>query len=440
MAKVNKETVRCAVYCRKSVEDGLEQEFNSLDAQREAGENYIASQKGNGWVCLPQHYDDGGFSGGNTNRPALQQLLADIKDRKIDMVVVYKIDRLSRSIFDFGELQSVFDEYGVSFCSVTQEINTRTSSGRMMLNILMTFAQFEREILTERVRDKVSAAKKRGKHCGGYPVLGYDSDPITKKLHINEAEAETVKFVFEEYLRTGSAKAVATALELKGIRGKVWTTKKGVKHDGQLVNNQMIYRMLKNPLYIGRVPHKETSYPGEHQAIIEQELWDQVQNLLNGNLRHDPKQHRSKQNPFIGLLYCGTCGGAMGLVHTKKGNKRYHYYICTEDTKRNFSTCPVKRIPADALQKAVLEQVGELLQSTTLIAQMVKTDNSMTAPKFRAVLKNIHGIWSVMCHYEQCRLLQNIISRILIFDDRLEIEPKVDGIKALLKDVGVEVK
>ena len=167
---------------------------------------------------------------------------------------------------------------------------------------------------------------------------------------------------------------------------------------------------------------------------------DQVQNLLNGNLRHDPKQHRSKQNPFIGMLYCGTCGGAMGLVHTKKGNKRYHYYICTEDTKRNFSTCPVKRIPADALQKAVLDQVGELLQSTTLIAQMAKVDNSMTAPKLRAVLKNIHGIWSVMCHYERCRLLQNIISRILIFEDRLEIEPKVDGIKALLKDVGVEVK
>ena len=267
-----RETVRCAIYCRKSVEDGLEQEFNSLDAQRESGENYIASQKVNGWVCLPERYDDGGFSGGNTNRPALQKLIADIKDGKVDMVVVYKIDRLSRSIFDFGELQSVFDEYGVSFCSVTQEINTRTSSGRMMLNILMTFAQFEREILTERVRDKVSAAKKRGKHCGGYPVLGYDSDPITQKLHIDEAEAETVKFVFEEYLRTGSAKAVATTLELKGIRGKVWTTKKVVKHDGQKVNNQIIYRMLKNPLYIGRVPHKETSYPGEHQAIIEQGL------------------------------------------------------------------------------------------------------------------------------------------------------------------------
>ena len=179
-------------------------------------------------------------------------LSTDIKDGKVDMVVVYKIDRLSRSIFDFGELQSVFDEYGVSFCSVTQEINTRTSSGRMMLNILMTFAQFEREILTERVRDKVAAAKKRGKHCGGRPVLGYDSDPVTKKLHINEAEAETVRFVFDEYLRTGSAKDVSTALELQGAKGKVWTTKKGVKYEGQKINGQMIYRMLKNPLYMDK--------------------------------------------------------------------------------------------------------------------------------------------------------------------------------------------
>ena len=195
-------------------------------------------------------------SSGNTNRPASQQLIADIEEHKIDMVVVYKIDRLSRSIFDFGKLQSVFDEYGVSFCSVTQEINTRTSSGRMMLNILMTFAQFEREILTERVRDKVAAAKKLGKHCGGYPVLGYDSDPITKKLYINENEAKIVKFIFEEYLRTGSANAVAATLQAKGVVGKVWTTKKGVKHEGQHVNNQMIYRMLKNPLYIGRITHK----------------------------------------------------------------------------------------------------------------------------------------------------------------------------------------
>ena len=385
--------MRCAIYCRKSVEDGLEQEFNSLDAQRESGENYIASQKANGWVCLPERYDDGGFSGGNTNRPALQKLIADIKDGKVDMVVVYKIDRLSRSIFDFGELQSVFDEYGVSFCSVTQEINTRTSSGRMMLNILMTFAQFEREILTERVRDKVAAAKKRGKHCGGRPVLGYDSDPVTKKLHINEAEAETVRFVFDEYLRTGSAKDVSTALELQGAKGKVWTTKKGVKYEGQKINDQMIYQMLKNPLYIGQVRHKGNFYKGEQDAIIEQDVWDKVQILLNSNLRHDPSRRGSKKNPFVGLLYCGNCGSAMSLAHTKKANKRYHYFICTEDSKRNFKICPVKRVPVDIIQTEVLGQLAELLQSPALIAKIMEINDKISAPKLSEILKNIHEIW-----------------------------------------------
>ena len=199
-------TYRCAVYTRKSHEEGLEQEFNSLDAQREAGENYIASQKANGWVCLPERYDDGGFSGGNTNRPALRRLMEDIKAGKIDILVIYKIDRLTRCLTDFSELQEFFDAHGVSFVSVTQEINTSTSAGRMMLNILMTFAQYEREIIAERVRDKVGAAKKRGKNCGGYPVLGYDADPVTKKLIVNEKEAETVRFVFEKYNECGSAK------------------------------------------------------------------------------------------------------------------------------------------------------------------------------------------------------------------------------------------
>lgn len=407
---------------------------------QEAGENYIASQKANGWVCLPERYDDGGFSGGNTNRPALQKLLADIQDGKVDMVVVYKIDRLSRSIFDFGELQSLFDKHDVSFCSVTQEINTRTSSGRMMLNILMTFAQFEREIITERIRDKVAAAKKRGKHCGGCPVLGYDADPLTKKLHINEEEAKIVKFVFEEYLRTASAKEVAIALEQQGIKGKVWTTKKGVKHEGQKINNHMVYRMLKNPLYIGQVQHKGNFYKGEQEAIIDQDLWNKVQTLLNSNLRHDPALRHSKTNPFVGLLYCGTCGGAMSMAHTKKSNKRYHYFICTEDSKRNFRICPVNRIPVDVIQKAVLTQFAELLQSPTIIAKIMELNETISAPKLREALKNIHDIWEVMCYTERYKLLHNLISKILVFEDRLEIEPNVDGIKSLLKEAGIKVK
>lgn len=226
MAEKVKRQFRCAIYTRKSHEEGLEQEFNSLDAQRESCENYIASQKGNGWLCLPEHYDDGGFSGGNMNRPALQKLKEDIKVGLIDIIVIYKIDRLTRSLSDFSELQEFFDEHDVSFVSVTQEINTSTSAGRMMLNILMTFAQYEREIIAERVRDKVSAAKKRGKNCGGFPILGYDSDPATKKLIINKQEAEIVRFVFKSYLKHGSAKAVSTELELKDFRGKSWIPEK----------------------------------------------------------------------------------------------------------------------------------------------------------------------------------------------------------------------
>ena len=234
MVKTNQQKiVRCACYTRKSHEVDVDQNFNSLEAQREACENYIASQKSNGWICLPQHYDDGGYSGGNLNRPALERLKADIEAGQVDMIVIYKIDRLTRCLADLSDLQEFFDAHDVSFSSVTQEINTSTSAGRMMLNILMTFAQYEREIIADRVRDRVAAAKKKGMHCGGYPVLGYDVNPVTHKLEINEKEAEIVRFVFDKYNECGSAKEVAAELEIRGCRGKVWTTRKGVKHDGQ---------------------------------------------------------------------------------------------------------------------------------------------------------------------------------------------------------------
>ena len=240
MVKTNQQKiVRCACYTRKSHEVDVDQNFNSLEAQREACENYIASQKSNGWICLPQHYDDGGYSGGNLNRPALERLKADIEAGQVDMIVIYKIDRLTRCLADLSDLQEFFDAHDVSFSSVTQEINTSTSAGRMMLNILMTFAQYEREIIADRVRDRVVAAKKKGMHCGGYPVLGYDVNPVTHKLEINEKEAEIVRFVFDKYNECGSAKEVAAELEIRGCRGKVWTTRKGVKHDGQHINNMI---------------------------------------------------------------------------------------------------------------------------------------------------------------------------------------------------------
>ena len=441
MAEKVKRQFRCAIYTRKSHEEGLEQEFNSLDAQRESCENYIASQKGNGWLCLPEHYDDGGFSGGNMNRPALQKLKEDIKAGLIDIIVIYKIDRLTRSLSDFSELQEFFDEHDVSFVSVTQEINTSTSAGRMMLNILMTFAQYEREIIAERVRDKVSAAKKRGKNCGGFPILGYDSDPATKKLIINEQEAEIVRFVFKNYLKHGSAKAVSTELELKGFRGKSWTTRKGIRREGQKVNNQMVYRMLKNHLYIGLVEHKGNFYPGEQEAIIDRKTWDKVQTMLKSNMNHDSSRRTPKVNPFNGMIYCGSCGGAFSMSHTvKQGNKRYSYYICLEDTKRNFSTCPIKRVPANELEKLVLKEIGALFQTPTMLAKLMdKGELGISTAQLQAVLKNIFDVWEVMNPAERCKLIQCVITRITIFENHIEIRPNLDGIKTLLAEAGMEV-
>jgi site-specific DNA recombinase len=305
----------------------------------------------------------------------------------------------------------------------------------------MTFAQYEREIIAERIRDKVAAAKKRGKNCGGFPILGYDSDPTTKRLIINEQEAEIVRFVFKSYLKLGSAKAVSTELERKGFRGKSWTTKKGVKRDGQKVNNQMIYRMLKNHLYIGLVEHKGNFYPGEQEAIIDRKTWDAVQTMLKSNTSHGNTRRTPKVNPFAGLIYCGSCGGAFSLSHTvKQGNKRYSYYICLEDSKRNFSTCPIKRVPANELEKLVLKEIGALFQTPTMLAKLMdKGELGISADRLQAVLANIYDIWEVMNPAERCKLIQCIITRITVFENHIEIRPNLDGIKTLLIEAGMEV-
>ena len=442
MVKTNQQKiVRCACYTRKSHEVDVDQNFNSLEAQREACENYIASQKSNGWMCLPQHYDDGGYSGGNLNRPALERLKADIEAGQVDMIVIYKIDRLTRCLADLSDLQEFFDAHDVSFSSVTQEINTSTSAGRMMLNILMTFAQYEREIIADRVRDRVVAAKKKGMHCGGYPVLGYDVNPVTHKLEINEKEAEIVRFVFDKYNECGSAKEVAAELEIRGCRGKVWTTRKGVKHDGQHINNMMIYRMLKSPLYIGRVPHKKTSYPGEHKAIISQDQWDKAQKILNSHLRYDAKRRSPKLQPFAGLVYCGHCGGAVTLSHTvKHGNRRYSYYICNEDTKRNFSICPTPRIPAADFETLVIKELTVVLKTPTMLAQVDSRLEEFGTGSAIAVkaLENLTALWEVMCPAERYALIHAIVQKITIFHDHIRIDFNKEGIVTLLTEAGME--
>src|ERR1700728_4352023 len=274
--------LRCAVYTRKSSEEGLEQEFNSLDAQREACEAYIASQKPEGWVLVPDRYDDGGISGATLERPGLQRLLADIEMQLVDVVVVYKIDRLSRALMDFAKLVEVFDRNNVAFVSVTQSFNTTTSMGRLTLNILLSFAQFERELIGERIRDKFAASRKKGMWMGGFVPLGYNVKD--RKLIINEAEAATVRLVFERFAKIGSATVLVRALRTEGIRGK----------QGKLVDKGYVYKLLNNRVYVGEAVHKGVAYPGEHQAIVDRALWDRVHSILQDSPRRRGAHSRAQ--------------------------------------------------------------------------------------------------------------------------------------------------
>ena len=298
--------LRCAVYTRKSSEEGLDMEFNSLDAQREACEAYVASQKAEGWLLVPDRYDDGGFSGGTLERPALQRLLADIEAERVDVVVVYKIDRLSRSLMDFAKLVEVFDRNSVTFVSVTQSFNTTTSMGRLTLNILLSFAQFEREVIGERIRDKFAASRKKGMWMGGWAPLGYDVKD--RKLVVNEAEAATVRMIFQRFLRVGSMTKLTVALRSEGMRTK----------GGKPVDKGYLYRILNNRVYIGEAVHKGIAYPGEHAAIIERPLWDRVHDIIGESPRKRAMRTRAQTPALLKGLIFGPTGAAMTPTHTRR--------------------------------------------------------------------------------------------------------------------------
>jgi site-specific DNA recombinase len=290
--------LRCAVYTRKSTEEGLDMEFNSLDAQREACESYVASQKAEGWLLIPDHYDDGGFSGGTLERPALQRLIADIEGGRVDVVVVYKIDRLSRSLMDFAKLVEVFDRHNVTFVSVTQSFNTTTSMGRLTLNILLSFAQLEREVIGERIRDKFAASRKKGMWMGGWAPLGYDIKD--RQLIINEAEAATVRALFQRFIRCGSMTKLVVALRSEGM------TTKG----GKPIDKGYVYRILNNRVYLGEAVHKGIAYPGEHQGVIDQTLWDRAHNILRESPRKRAMHTRAQTSALLKGLIFGPTGVA----------------------------------------------------------------------------------------------------------------------------------
>ena len=306
---------RCAVYTRKSSEEGLDMEFNSLDAQRESCENYIASQKAEGWVLVPDDYDDGGISGGTLERPALKRLLADIEAGRVDVVVVYKIDRLSRSLMDFAKLVDVFERNEVTFVSVTQQFSTTTSMGKLTLNILFSFAQFEREVIGERIRDKFAASRKKGMWMGGWAPLGYRVE--NRRLVIDEAEAEKVRWIFTRYVQTGSVTTVVRELTAEGF----------VNRYGQTLDKGRLYKLLNNRVYLGEAVHKGTAYPGEHEAIVSQSLWDRVHAVMAEGARAKAGRTRAQTPALLKGIIFDAEGRAMSPSHTRKGQRLYRYYV-----------------------------------------------------------------------------------------------------------------
>ncbi|HEU5048588.1 MAG TPA: recombinase family protein [Rickettsiales bacterium] len=354
----------CAIYTRKSSEEGLEQDFNSLHAQREACEAYIKSQKHEGWQVIKTHYDDGGFSGGNMERPALQQLLQDISEGKIDIVVVYKVDRLTRSLADFAKIIETFDKRNVSFVSVTQQFNTTSSMGRLTLNVLLSFAQFEREVTGERIRDKIAASKKKGMWMGGLAPLGYDV--VHKKLVINPQEAETIRYIFTRYLELGCVRILQEEIAEKGIRSK--PREKGRKYGKSILSRGTLYNMLSNPLYIGQVRHKGVTYPGQHEAIIDLALWDQVQNVLNNNAVKSGSNRKTEASLLIGKLF-DESGELLTPSHANKKGKRYRYYVSKHLTTGMSNNNKVGwRLPAQEIEQAVMRVIKSILADKAAIA------------------------------------------------------------------------
>lgn len=360
MPRESKKQIRCAVYTRKSSENGLEQEFNSLDAQRESSEAYIKSQQHEGWVLIKDQYNDGGFSGGNTERPGLKKLLEDISDGKINVVVVYKVDRLTRALSDFAKLVELFDEHGVSFVSVTQQFNTTSSMGRLTLNVLLSFAQFEREVTGERIRDKVEASRKKGMWMGGHPPLGYDI--VERKLIVNKEEARTIRHIFDRYLEIKSASALKRDLDQDGYRSKRWTSSSKKTYGGHPFKRGALYYILKNRLYIGEAVHKGNAYPGEHAPIIDQDVWDQVQALLAQNAIHHEKGLNHREPSLLRGMLFDDRGNHMSPTHANKKGKRYRYYTSQAVTKQRKSDAgSITRIPAHDIEVLVNEQVGQAI-------------------------------------------------------------------------------
>ena len=427
--------VRCAIYTRKSSEEGLDMEFNSLDAQRESCAAYIASQKAEGWVPVPDHYDDGGFSGGNLERPALKRLLADIEAGLIDVVVVYKIDRLSRSLMDFSKLVEVFDRNDVTFVSVTQSFNTTTSMGRLTLNILLSFAQFEREVIGERIRDKFAASRRKGMWMGGVPPLGYDV--VSRKLVVNEPEANLVRHIFERFLRVGSATLLAKELMAGGHRSKSWTTQHGKVRQGNPITKNFIYTLLSNRIYLGDAVHKGEAHAGEHQPIIDRATWDYVQAIKTDNAprKRANAVRSSTPAPLRGLVVCADCSRAMTPTSTRKRGRLYRYYTCMRAINAGHDSCLVRSVAAGEIETAVIGQVRALLRAPEIRARAERFAPGLAPADLHAALDRFDAVWDELFPVEQARILQLLVEQVRVAPDNAEIRLRAEGLASVVAEI-----
>jgi site-specific DNA recombinase len=425
--------LRCAIYTRKSSEEGLEQAFNSLDAQREACAAFILSQKHEGWTVSPTLYDDGGFSGGTMDRPALQRVLGDIAEGRIDVVVVYKIDRLTRSLFDFAKIVEAFDAKGVSFVSITQQFNTSTSMGRLTLNVLLSFAQFERELAGERIRDKIAASKKKGMWMGGLPPLGYDVKD--RKLVVNAEEARTVLQIFRRYVELRSVRVLKTELEEIPIRSKRRVLTDGTAYGGQKLSRGALYLMLQNRIYRGEITHKANAYPGEHPAIVEQALWDQVQAVLADNRVNREIGSYAKQPSLLAGLAFDETGERLTPSHAVKKGTRYRYYVsrslivgaAKQDSKG-------RRIPAGNLESLVINRLCAFLTDQGAILDAVcnqhpdGSNQKHLISRGRQIAEELPNMAP-----DQIRaMLMALVSRVDLKSDRVEIKLRRQSLVELL--------
>jgi site-specific DNA recombinase len=414
---------RCAIYTRKSSEEGLEQDFNSLQAQREACEAFIKSQTGEGWRLVKTAYDDGGLSGGTMERPALQRMLADINEGLIDVVVVYKVDRLTRSLADFAKMVEVFDAHGVSFVAVTQQFNTTTSMGRLTLNVLLSFAQFEREVTGERIRDKIAASKRKGMWMGGIVPLGYDV--CDRRIVIDEREAETVRYIFRRYLELGCVRLLKEDLDLRGVVSKRRTSKTGIESGGHSFSRGALYALLSNPIYVGEIRHKNLRHPGQHQAIVDRAVWERTQQQLQEH-RVRAKSHdaRPEKSPLIGRLVDEN-GAKLTPSHARKGERKYRYYVSRNCPAQGLGPSRIGwRLPAGELEDRVAAAVGKMLGDESAVleaAQKTAIDSSQVDRVLHAARTWRHRLQS---EAEQTSAIAALVDR---------VELKSDGIRVSIK-------